>query len=643
MNRIQVIEITLLVLTGLLESVAQDAASRRIDFAHDVSPILKTHCVECHGGTQSKGGFSLNTRELLLDAEAVVLNRPNQSRLIELVTSDDPNEQMPPKGRQRLQEAEIKILKTWIKQGVNWENGFTFAPNSYEPPLKHRRLKLPAASNTSRDNPIDRIVDAYYQKQKVSIPEVVSDRQFLRRLHLDVVGQLPSLRLQTQFLADTNSAKRETWVQKLLINNDGSTDELDIAYAEHWLTFWNDLLRNTYTGTGFITGGRKRITPWLYQSLVENKPYNKFVHELVAPTPESDGFITGIRWRGEVNSSQTPEIQFAQNITQAFLGINMKCASCHDSFIDRWTLEETYSLAAVYSKSPLELHRCDKPLGRRATAAWIFPELGQIDKDAPQGERLKQLADLMVHPDNGRLTRTIVNRIWHRLMGRGIVHPVDAMHTAPWNEDLLDYLAIYLVDQNYDLKKLIALICSSKAYQSVSDRNDKQTNEGEFVFRGPFAKRLTAEQFVDAVWTLTGDAPKSFDAKIKRPEMPDAAPIPVRASLVKNDELMKSLGRPNRDQIVTSRPSTLTTLEAIDLANGQRLFKWIQSGGRNAVAKHADVDSFIVWLYAAALTRPASPNELEFARNVIGETLTQESAEDLIWSIVMLPEFQFVR
>ena len=94
---------------------------------------------------------------------------------------------------------------------------------------------------------------------------------------------------------------------------------------------------------------------------------------------ESEGFILGIKWRGNVNASQKPELQFAQNVSQVFLGINMKCASCHDSFIDRWTLAQTYGLAAVCANGPLEMYRCDKPLGKMAEAAWMFPELGQID------------------------------------------------------------------------------------------------------------------------------------------------------------------------------------------------------------------------------------------------------------------------
>src|SRR5262249_48169384 len=149
--------------------------------------------------------------------------------------------------------------------------------------------------------------------------------------------------------------------------------------------------------------------------------------ELISPTPASEGFIKGIKWRGNVNASQVPELQFSQNVSQVFFGINMKCASCHDSFIDRWKLDDAYALAAIVADRSLEIHRCDKPLGRFANARFIFPELGNIDAAQPRPKRLEQFAALVTHPDNGRFARTIANRVWQRLMGRGIVHPVDVM------------------------------------------------------------------------------------------------------------------------------------------------------------------------------------------------------------------------
>ncbi len=470
--------------------MAQEAdtppAGDKVDFAHDVAPILKEHCVACHGGKESEGGFSLNTRELVLDAEAAAPGKAAKSRMIELISSRDPKQQMPPKDRPRLSAKEVLMLRAWIDQGLSWESSFTFAEQRYEPPLTPRRPKLPPPVD-GRNHPIDRILDAYLAKRGLLRAAPMGDNAFARRAYFDVVGLPPTPEQTAAFLADRRADKRQRLVGQVLSN--------DQAYAEHWLSFWNDLLRNTYAGAGYIEGGRKQITLWLYRSLLENKPYDAFVRELISPSPESEGFIHGIKWRGNVNASQTLEIQFAQNVTQVFLGINMKCASCHDSFIDRWKLAESYNLAAVFATRPLEIHRCDKPTGQMAEAAWIFPELGKVDPAAPQPKRLGQLAALMTHRDNGRLTRTIVNRLWHRLMGRGIVHPIDAMHTEPWSADLLDYLAVHLADNGYDLKKTIELIVTSRAYQTPAVMLEKEPAVGDYVYAGPLAKRMTAEQF----------------------------------------------------------------------------------------------------------------------------------------------------
>src|SRR5438034_8411492 len=161
-------------------------------------------------------------------------------------------------------------------------------------------------------------------------------------------------------MKDTDPQTRERVIQRLL--------KEDRAYADHWLSFWNDMLRNDYAGTGYIDGGRKQISGWLYKALVTNKPYDQFTRELINPTAESEGFVKGIRWRGNVNASQVVELQFAQNVSQVFFGANLKCASCHDSFIDNWKLDDAYGLAAVIADKPLEMHRCDKALGKTATA-----------------------------------------------------------------------------------------------------------------------------------------------------------------------------------------------------------------------------------------------------------------------------------
>ena len=786
------------------------------DFAHDVLPVLKKHCVPCHGGREAKGSFSMNHRELVVDSGHVVPGKPDESHLLTLILSSDRETQMPPADRERLSDKEKEVIRKWIADGVPWEEGFSFAPAAYEPPLKPRRPELPPAVD-GRSNPVDRILDADLAAHQIARPSGIEDAMFLRRVSLDLVGLLPQPQELQAFVADKSPDKREKVVRKLLDDN--------VAYAEHWLSFFNDLLRNDYSGTGFITGGRQQVSGWLYEALVSNKPFDHFARELIAPpTSASQGYIDGIRWRGEVSAGQTVEIQFAQSVSQSFLGINLKCASCHDSFIDRWKLEEAYSLAAIYSAQPMQIHRCDKPIGKQAEAKWLFPELGQIDAAAPREERLKQLAALMTHPDNGRFTRTIVNRLWYKLMGRGIVHPLDAMQSEPWNADLLDHLAVHLADNKYDLKSVLYLIATSEAYQSkcVTRRGEStESAGGKYVYHGPLPRRMTAEQFLDSVWQITSAAPTAFDAPVIRsaPQVAGTEPISlqakwiwgdsaasgsvppsgeaillrkqfqltdeveqggavltcdngftlfingrevksgsewtkteavplrgllkkgentivaiatnagngpnaagfflearmklangelvtvvsdeswewnakvparkegrlgritgdrkpvtivpaldvwtnsvtatapnllmqaltgnlqmIRASLMKNDFLMRSLGRPFREQIVSMRPTELTTLEAIDLSNGATLAGYLSTGAASlANGQYSDKTELINHLYEFALSRkPLAEEKAILAESLSPQPTTQE-IEDVLWAIFMMPEFFLVR
>ena len=796
-------------------------AQDTFDFAHKILPVLKKHCAQCHTGEQKKGGLSLNTRESMLsggESGAEILSKDAaSSELIERVTSKDPDLRMPPEGP-GLSDDEIISVKQWVQAGLPWEPGFSFGKQTYEPPLLPRKPVLPEPSSPNRKHPIDRILDADRATRSLAPLAVIDDMQFVRRVYLDLIGLLPTPEQTDKFLADKSADKRQRLTRSLL--------DQEIQYTEHWLTFWNDLLRNDYSGTGFITNGRTQISKWLYDALIHNKPYDAMARELIAPlSGESAGFANGIRWRGEVSAGQTVEIQFAQSLGQAFLGINLKCASCHDSFIDRWTLKDAYGLAAVYSNTPLKIHRCDKPTGQTAKPGWLFEELGTINADTPQPERLQQLANLMTHPQNGRFARTIVNRLWHRMMGYGIVHPTDAMQSQPWNEDLLDYLAVDFVEKRYNLKELLYTIASSDAYQAPTEPLQEKESSEAYVYQGPRARRMTAEQFVDSVWQLTGAGPAKFDAPVVRgkpatvdstnpkandsigqwiwsetaqsPSVPPSGeritlrqtfvlsklpekafgvitcdneyrlwinnrliaedknweslesfdavsslkigenqilveainggngPNPaalffemklidpqdtitvassdrwqyttatpdssgkfaadvtdwknalvvngpwaarlkneiatglsgdgstgsmVRASLVKADPLMRSLGRPNRDQIVSMRPTELTTLEAMDLSNGQTLADWLQRGALQwnsrmgtAPGQIQSSEDLIDTIYLHALSRHPRTEELQTVLEMIGPTLELTELEDILWSVVMLPEFQYIR
>lgn len=605
-----------------------------LDFVHEVVPILKKHCASCHTNGTYKGSVSFDTRQALIQSKAVVSGDSKKSELIKRITSNDAAERMPPKGP-ALGEKEVQILARWIDSKLPWDDTFTFKVETYVAPLKYREVKVPAGNG----HPIDRILDPYLAKQKTGTLPLVTDDIFYRRASLDIVGLLPLPEEIESFIASADPQKREKLVESLLKDNR--------AYTDHWLCFWNDLLRNEYKGTGYIDGGRKQITSWLYNAILTNKPYDQFVRELIKPTPDSEGFIKGIKWRGRVNASQVAELQFSQNISQVFFGVNMKCASCHDSFIDNWKLDDAYALAAIVSDKPLEIYRCDKATGKTAVAGFLWPELGSIDSKLPKDKKLEQLASLVTHPDNGRFSRTMANRIWQKLMGRGIVHPVDMMANKPWNDDLIDYLAGYFKENKYDLKKLIGHITSSRAYQYKAATFAEEPASENYVFNGPMYKRMTAEQFMDAVWLVTGTAPAKADAPLPK-DIPAASGSAkrnmIRAVLVHSNLLMRTLGRPNREQVVTTRAELLTTLEALDLASGSIFHDLVTRGGRQILAELKDKskDAIIKNVYMRSLGRNPDASELSGAALLLGEKPDADSLADLLWVIFLLPEFQLI-
>lgn len=483
----------------------------KVNFHEHIEPIIEQRCLMCHGRRKLKGGLSLETREALLkggeDGPAAVVGKSAESLLVQLAAGLEEGRRMPSRGRPLTTE-QLGLLRAWIDQGLAWPEGFSFG--FPEAALAPRTPEVPAApEGLALTNPLDRFVAKSLADRGVRIDWTpVSDRVFARRASIDLIGLLPMPEQVSKIGTGDSQAARANYVESLLANRR--------AYAEHWISFWNDALCNAYRGTGFIDGGRKTITYWLFQALYENRGYDRMVHDLVSPVPGSEGFTKGIVWRGVVNASQAPPMQTAQNVAQVFLGTNLKCASCHDSFVNHWRLADAYALASVFADQALELHRCDKPLNKTSSIGFIYPELGDVDDKAPRSERMDQLADLLVTPKNGRFARTIVNRLWAQLMGRGIIEPLDDTDQKPWNQDLLDWLAADFVAHGHDLKHTLGLIASSRAYQlpSVNAKAPDPNDPEPFVFNGPIVKRMTAEQFVDALSTVTGVWPKPTGAML---------------------------------------------------------------------------------------------------------------------------------
>lgn len=759
-----------------------------VSYEKDVKPILVARCYACHGNGTRLGGFQIDSREgLLTGSEAthpvVQPGKGAASYLIKLVSGGVPGKIMPPKGA-RLTAREVGVLRAWIDQGLNFGSGT--GASAWRPQLELKEPALPAAT-AGVTHPVDRLLLPYLKRNKVAPKALVDDRTYARRVYLDLIGLLPSPNELEAFVVDRSPDKREKLVDKLLADNR--------RYSEHWLSFWNDLLRNDYTGTGYIDGGRAPITNWLFDALMTNKPYDRFVTELVNPTPESAGFTKGIVWRGVVNASQMPSVQAAQSISQVFLGINLKCASCHDSFINNWKLSDAYGMAGIYADKPLEMVRCDKPTGQVAPVKFLYPQLGGIDGAAAREKRTEQLAAVLTSPQNGRLPRTFVNRMWAKLMGRGLVEPVDEMDHQPWYPELLDWLSSDFSKNGYDVKKLLKRIVTSRAYQLPAMALKTEGGQ-EFVFSGPVVKRMSAEQFVDAVSSLTGvwsqpapGAPVelpdfsqlpsegttalkfksgllksgqaeidvdvtgarylslvvtdggnggSFDwanwaeakvtaggtetpltklrwhtatagfgqVRVNRnvvnrairigartfPEgigthansvityaLPRGATrfravagpdteateqrgsqtsvemlvvtsdrplLQARAALAASDALTRALGRPNREQVVTWRSPVATTLQAIEMTNGQTLSAALTGGAEawmnGQIEPTAASQDLVGRVYLRALGRAPTAAERAAALSVVGTPATKAGVEDLLWALIMLPEFQLV-
>ncbi len=800
------------------------AAGRVVDFEKDVQPILEASCIKCHGRGKAKGGWKLDNREAVLaesdSGRTLIPGRSAESRMIHLVAGTDPDDVMPQKGT-RLTAEQVGILRAWVDQGAVWPDKVNFG----RIPANNLSVRKPEVPSGRSANPLDRFLGAYAKRDGWKVPKVVDDRTFVRRVYLDVVGLAPTEEEWRAFEKDRSSDPRAALVKRLLADRQ--------RYAQHWLTFWNDLLRNDYKGTGYIDGGRKPIHKWLYAALRDNKPYDQFVRELVNPTPESEGFTKGIVWRGEVNASMTPPMQAAQNVSQVFMGVNLKCASCHDSFIDDWQLSDCYGLAGVYADGPLQMVQCDKPTGKTAPLRFLFPELGVLDGGAPRSNRLAQLARIITQPSNGRLSRTVVNRLWARLMGRGLVEPLDVMQNPAWDADLLDWLAEDLVASGWNLQRTIELILTSRAYQLPAVDVVEKAGQ-KFSFRGPQLRRLTAEQFRDALGQVTqawfdkpeggleslmlanpttaapqppvaepfwiwgdahaaqgvppstnwirrdlvtktkpeeavlyvqvdnsvrvhlngkrvrgadasdwaqvavydlrehlnaggtnilvieainggdgpnpagllayvrlrfgGEVPKSYSGKqmvpvlvigdvasdgrwlvsrVKPAGWPNVTGVEgwekasvlgpesmgpwnlqpalantangkvvfgqVRSALATADPLLMALGRPNREQVTTVRPTTPTTLQALELTNGDTLSKLLRRGAENLVKRYPRGRALVDHVFEQALGRTPTRAERAASLELVGDQPKAEGVEDLLWSVAMLPEFQFIR
>jgi len=607
-----------LVTALLAPALFAQPAQGTIDYSTQVHALFAAKCLVCHSGEKRSGGLSLATYDDVLNGgrsgPGVRPGKSGNSILISRLSGSASTRM--PLGGAALTAAEAGVLTAWIDQGARRDRQSAAAQAKWEPVLALHAPPVPASPWPAWVQPLDRFTAAYLSQRQLPEPPLVDDAVYARRVHLDTHGLLPTPAELKAFLADKNPGKRPALVTKLLADN--------TRYAEHWISYWNDLLRND-EGVNYYseTASRKTITPWLRGALLANMSYHQMVTKLLNPTEpgDPDGFLTGVNWRGTVSASQAPAMQASQNTAQVFLGVNLKCNSCHDSFISKWKLKDAYALAAYFStEEKLQLHRCDVAQDEYSQAGFLYPELDRPLASMAPADRRAAAAAIFTDPRNGRMPRTVVNRIWQRLMGRGIVENVDEMDGEPWSPELLDWLAADFATHGYDLKRLIATILTSRTYQlaAVAQTGDAAKT---YTFRGPEVRRLTAEQFADAVGSLTGEwkavagnrpapvlapvnvaitgrpvdganiprptpAPAKPSAAPAKPAPPPGSPTAIppgeytRAWRIPGSALDRALGRPIRDTVFSTRDTQATTIQALELVNGDTLTHWLWRGAQ---------------------------------------------------------------
>jgi len=451
---------------------------------------------------------------------------------------------------------------------------------------------------TASGNPIDAFIAAKLQQQRIEPAPLVSDGDFLRRASLDTVGVPPSLKEIEAFRAEAKSKRRAKTIDRLLD---------DPRWADHWIGYWQDVLAEN---PGILKPTLNNTGPfrwWIYESFLDNKPIDRFVTELILMQGSRLG--GGPAGFGMATQNDVPMAAKAHIVGTAFLGVQMKCARCHDAPMHDHTQRDLFSMAAMLEQQAIKLPASSTvpvqeggriPLveitlrpGEKITPAWPFPHLAKpamLSKGQKDSSPREKLAAIVTAVENERFARVVVNRLWARYLGTGIVEPVDDwFDREPSHPELLDYLAHELVTSGYDLKHVARLILNSHAYQRQIAANSQHDAQH---FASPIRRRMTAEQVLDSMFAVCGKQPggelltmdpagrydsnkqqnlgaprrawqlTSLSNERDRP----ALALPVAQSLV--DVLLAYGWRQSRQSPITERDQHATPLTPLTLANG---------------------------------------------------------------------------
>lgn len=500
------------------------------------------------------------------------------------------------------------------------------------------------------NNFVDQHVFANLKELGIPPSEVADDGTFLRRVTLDITGRLPTEKEATEFVADEASDRRGRAVERLLRTP---------QYADYFAGKWTVLLKNRRDAAGDITSNFA-FHAWLRDSLLANTSYDQIVRELLAAT----GTVIGnppVAWYKRVKD---PKEQI-EDIAQLFLGVRMQCAQCHHHPFERWSQDDYYSFAAFFSRvgrKPTDTAGEDLIFHKRGLAtaknvrsgvslrpAALGDDVGEITAD--QDPRLR-LADWMSSKQNPFFSKAVVNRYWKHFFKIGLIEPEDDIRDTnpPTNPELLAALEQHFIDSGFDLKELVRVITTSKAYQLSAQPNEHNLADRQNYSRF-YTRRMQAEVLLDAIDDVCGSTTRfaNLPAGTRAVALPDN-------SYNKASAFLRVFGRPNSQSVCECERVQSSSLgQSLHLLNSNELKTKLRTGRAATFASSKDADEAAVRsLYVAALSRQPSDDELKTSLTYLAEPVLaandkpiaakqarKQNFQDLIWAILNTKEFLF--
>ncbi|HEY1859301.1 MAG TPA: DUF1553 domain-containing protein, partial [Gemmataceae bacterium] len=510
-------------------------------------------------------------------------------------------------------------------------------------------------STAARNNFIDEKVLAKLETLHIPPSSLCTDAEFVRRAHLDAAGILPTPDEVHQFVADVAPDKRNKLIVALLERPE---------FVDYWAYKWSDLL---------LVSTRKLPTPAMLamhqsirQSVADNKPWDRFARDVV--TASGSTLDNGLANYFVLHKDVT-ELNEATSVT--FLGMSITCCRCHNHPLEKWTQDQYWSMANLFSRVALkngdrngEVTVQSQPTGnalhpRRAVPLPPAPLDAQPLPLDSTIDRRQYFADWLTAPDNPYFAKALVNRVWRNFMGRGLVEAEDDLRQTnpPTNPELLDALAQDFITSKYDVRHAIRTIMNSATYQRSSQPLPGNAADDRF-YSHYLIRRLSAEVILDAYAQLTG-VPTPFDVVAVGASGGTAPskmyPLGTRALQLPDSLLVSpfldSFGRPQREQTCAcERQQDSSVGQALHLNNGQTLNDKLRAKGstidRWVEEKVTDADA-IQRLFLHALSRPPTDAESKKFLGLLADaaqdkqTTRHEVLEDLFWAVLTGREFLF--